>query len=318
MAISVLGIVDWHGGWDEEGYRSYSLKLLVESDSTWDGPANISLASGIPAVGAAWNFLSDVDLGVWCRPERSIDPVLQNEPNRHWFVELNFNNKPIRRCADSVDNPLLEPPQVSITFSRYTILIRYDQDGKAVISSSYEFLPDDVREADQPRPRVAITRNTATSSLAAATALLANIPGQPGPLNSSIMWGLPARTIRLANFTSNDRWYGSCIKYYEETFEFEIEYDTWWPWSFDVGYRHFEPADPDKLYADADPRTDFVGNLCPDRDAEGNETGTKSGPYLQYLDGEGRILDDYTAPVKQRLKKYGESNLLLLGIPSSL
>jgi hypothetical protein len=41
------------------------------------------------------------------------------------------------------------------------------------------------------------------------------------------MWGLAARTVKLAGFTWAQVFYGTCDYYYTRDFDFEINYGTW-------------------------------------------------------------------------------------------
>lgn len=293
----VLGRLDWNMTRDDEGHREYKIKWLVHGLLT-DGPANVMLCPGLPTIGSTWAFDGDLDLWAWCRPNMAVSPVLPGEPNEYWTVEQTFSTKPIKRCQDSsFENPLDEPIKIGGSYNRYQKLLKVDKDGVPLVNSAKELLPSEVREDDEPYPVVTMSQNVAALNLPLITSILKS------PLNDAPLWGLPARCVKFSNFTFDMNFYGTCSVYYTPQMEFQLSdngFDESLP---DAGYQRVKEGVVDPpVYPD-----DYETNL--------DDSGV---PQWTLLDGTGRPHDDPDNPVMITVRKKGESNLLLLGIPAAL
>lgn len=310
MSAIVKGRLDWSKSVDAEGYRNYKLLLLVEADDAQDGPHTISQASGMPIVGTPWLFGNDNDFWAFCWPTASFTPILTKEPNRYWQAELNFSNKPMSRCQDnSIEDPLLEPPKISGSFTRWTKKAKRDRNGKMIKSSSHE--PIDGLEVDANRPSIVIVQNLPTAGVEGFAEMV-------DTLNDAPLWGMDERKIKLSNVSFDQKIYGTCNFYYTRTLEFEVRREGFdFEDVLDVGWKvrrgKWEGTplawNPDDDADNTDPN-DFIVF----KDSKG-----ENFPQRTPLDGQGDPLTDPLTPVYiPTVEYYPESNFALLGIPTSL
>jgi hypothetical protein len=292
MAAELIGITDWWMERDSEGYRDYHIEWLIEAAVT-DGPANVHLCPMLPIIGSYWSFLADLDYQVSCRPDMEVRPVVKGEINDLWLVTQLFSNRPLRRCSeDNNDDPLSQPPTASGTFVKIRQEAKTDKDGNPLLNPAFERIRGEIVEVDAPRPTVQISRNVSSLQLPYVTSLFFS----KTVLNDSPLWGLPARKVKLANYTWNEHYQGSCLKYYTEVLEFEVD-------DFD---RPYTATGYMKLKDGGTP-----GNLL---HYEANRTGADGTVTETYLDGDGAATD---TPYETNLEIYGEADLLSLGIPTS-
>jgi hypothetical protein len=256
------------------------------------------LCPGLPQIGDTWAIFGDLDLLAFCHPDLKVTPEVTGEANTLWQAEQTFSTRAIKRCqSTSVDDPLLEPPEVSGTFTKYIREAYVDKDGDAITNSSLEIIRGELVEYDDPRPTVQVGMNVSTLPLATVTQIL-----RQAPLNSSTMWGLPARSVKLSNFTFTRKYYESCSVYYHIVYDFEINFDTWDRWMLDHGTRRLRDSGDDEN---------------PD-DMIQHRNGNDGSLQTVLLDGSGGLLAPGGTPVEIKIELFDESNLLLLGIPSSL
>ena len=306
MATSIVGKLDWSGSRDEEGHREYKVVHLVQSSLT-DGPLTVMNTSGLPAIGSFWNYSglsSDVDPWAFCRPNMQITPRVSEEPNRFWEVEQTFSTKPLKRCQDtSIDNPLDEPDRISGGFTKYTEEAAKDRFGLPILSSSHEQIRGSGVEKDNNRPTVTIEKNLSVLPLGVFAAMLDTV-------NSSSLWGLPARCIKLSSVSWSRQLYGTCYFYYTVSYEFDIRYDT--IAGIAGGFDRVLIDEGTMVLSkggDKDNPQDF--EKYKDRNGENARA---------ILNGDGEAWDGTgtDGPGNITVYLYNESNFLLLGIPTSL
>ena len=234
MATSLInGQRTWKLKRDSEGYREYTIRFLVECDDPLDGPFKALNTPGLPLPGTPWLIDNDVDYWAWCRPDAEVNPVVEDEPNRFFTIDMVFSNKPPdrnnQRCQEqSIEDPLLEPQKVSGSFVKYTEEATRDRFGFPIVNSAWEQMRGAQVEFDQNRPNVKIVQNVATLGLALFASMVDTV-------NASPLWGLPARTIKLSNISWERKYYGQCYVYYERTLEFDIRYETFDRYLLDEG-----------------------------------------------------------------------------------
>jgi hypothetical protein len=207
---------------DAYGYREYKLKWLIESNDTNDSVFTAIHTPGLPIVGTAWLFGNDSDVWVWCRRDGQVTQIVEAEPNRHFFVEQMFSNKPPefrnQICQDTVvENPILEPQKIRGGFVRHTQEAAFDRFGNQLLTSSHEQIRGAQVEFDLSRDQVHIEQNVATLDLALCESMKDTV-------NTAPLWGLPERTIKLSNFNWERKFYKSCLLYYTRMFDFEVLY----------------------------------------------------------------------------------------------
>lgn len=289
---------------DEKGHRTYSLKTLVKTTDTLDGPKIALEASGLPDIGDTWTFGNDDDPWAFCLPTASVQiyKPREGDPNNFWLVGNTFTTKPQNRCQDdSVEDPLDEPDRISGGFVKYTIEARsmFNEagDSVAILNSAGDRITG--IQKDENRPTVKIGQNVADLGLE-------TFSDKIDKLNDSTLWELEPRKIKLSNVTWQRLVYGTCNFYYSREFEFDINFNT------------FDLTD----VVDAGFRAkDASGNFIVNKDSQGENL-----PAQVMLDGTGVINTD---PVNEPefldednklgpVRLYEETNLLELGIPSEL
>lgn len=232
LPVIVPGHRTWSGSWDEEGNREYKVKYLICAGSLM-GPAVVSQTPGLPVIGSPWVIDLDLDLYAWCRPNRTFRPLVENEPNYWWEAEFTFSTKAqrpeVQRCHEaSIEIPTLEPPKVSGSFSKFTREVVYDLFGQAVKNSAHEQMRGPQMEFDHNRPTVRIEQNVYPLGIETFAPAI-------DAVNSTPMWGLPPRTVKLSNVSWDRQLYGLCFVYYKRTLEFEVDYNTWDHYLLDEG-----------------------------------------------------------------------------------
>lgn len=319
MAASVLGgPITWELERDNEGHRTYKVVHRVKTDdAAKDGLNTVLNATGIPKIGDAWSFLSgnDVDTWAFCLPQATIRPDQHKEgdPHRFYRVEQTFSTKPVRRCQDSsIQNPVLEPDKISGSFSRYTEENVKDRNSKIVKSSSHEVFTGPQVEWDASRPSVTIEQNRFDLELE----LLAELVNK---VNDAPLWGLAARKVKLSSVSWEEKWYGTCNKYYTRRLEFDINFDTFDRNIPDQGTKvldgSWDKTDPNiwnpKAGTDKNNPRHFI-----------KFTDNKGHPTKTLLDGNGNPLTNSggaaPVPVDIKFERYTQDNLLKLGIPTTI
>ena len=211
---------------DDEGYRDYSVEYLVKA-AKLDGPHAVFMTPGLPVTGSFWVVGSDLDTWVHCtryrsirihdsRPEASEGPV----GYRFWRAGFKFSNRPQKNCSDDdIEDPLLMPQKVGGTFLRYTKEATHDRYGYQLTNSSHEQMRGPQVEFDENKRTVKVEQNVAILDLAQLDLAVNRV-------NSATMWGLSPRCVKLSTISWDEKWYGTCNKYFVRQFEFDVNADT--------------------------------------------------------------------------------------------
>lgn len=316
MTMTLKGRIDWSMQRDKEGHRDYTIRWYCVSDDPLDGPERAFFTPGLPAIGSAWSFGNDSDAWAFCWPTTRVTPVNTKEPQTQWIVEQLFSTRPLSRCQDtSIEDPLSEPDRIGGSFVKYTKEVTKDRNGAALKSSSHEMLRGPIVEFDHNRPTVSIEKNLVTLPLATFAPMVDTV-------NDAVLWGLPARTIKLSNVSWQRKLYGTCTFYYVVSYEFDVDYSTFDRIAMDEGVKCLaghtavdeagDGLDPDGI----DPDTGAAYKLNPKRFVVYKDINGENTRCL--LDGDGVPLKDGASPHEIDIEYYTESNFLTLGIPSSL
>lgn len=221
MTTTLIGLINWSMARDSEGDREYHATYRVRSDSKLDGPATILATAGLPQKGSSWAIANDIDPWAFCLWDATVKPVINHESNVDWDLDFTFTTKTGRAsCKDSQqDDPLLTPPKISGSFSKYTEEADQDRFGTPLTNSAFEQLRGPKVEFDRNRPTVRIELTTSFLDLATICELMDGV-------NDSPIWGLEARCVKLSNVSWERRFYGECSVYYVITLEFDIDFNT--------------------------------------------------------------------------------------------
>jgi hypothetical protein len=231
---------------DKEGQRTYTITHLVHA-SAGEGPAAAIQCPGLPLPGSYWSVGGDVDLWAFCTPEADVQPHEEKpgELPRFYSVTQTFSTRPPaggKRCQDvQIEDPLLEPADVSGSDSEYTEEATHDKDGRPILSSSWEQLRGQQNEWQMARGGIRIRQNVAgaTQGYQLPNLLKNHVNDRP-------MWGFGPRCVRLSRAPWQRRFYGQCEVYYERTLEFDIRAEGWDRELLDEGTKaingHFDPS----------------------------------------------------------------------------
>lgn len=303
---------------DQEGHRTYKVVYRVAVTSQFNNVISALSAPGLPLPGSYLSIGTDVDLWAFCQYEVTVTPV-QDETELHQFYDLEFTfstRNPLRCASVQIENPLLEPPKITGTYTKYTVEAVVDIDGLPVRNSSHEQLRGPQVEFDVSRLSIRISQNVAALN---------------GPLldsykdcvNDRDLWGFSARCIKLSGISFEKKYYGTCFPYYARTLEFDTNVLTFDREVLDEGT---------KVLRGTWNRTTGQWDLIniggsppnPDNPSHFQRFYDWNGNYCRtLLDGRGRpiVAALGTAPggpdfATILVRKYEERNLLLLGIPA--
>lgn len=221
MAGRIRGLKTWEGSRDSKGYRTYKAKFHLEGTSYDDGPFTMMLTPGLPIPGSFWNYGNDLDPWAWCRPDIDLQNLQQKDghKSKHWHATFTYSSEPLNRCQDAkVENPLLEPPDISGGYSNHTEEATHDRFGQPITTSSHELIRGQQNEWDASKLTIRIKQNVATPYLGY---ILPN--AMMHCVNAFPIWGLPARCVKLSSAPFSIKYYGTCSAYYERNLEFELD-----------------------------------------------------------------------------------------------
>lgn len=324
--ILLTGPVRWSLSRDHDGYREYKVTRRVRTTSVADGPFQVLCTPGLTSIGAMYAFGNDLDPWVWCYPDARIGRIsgLQDgEPGCLWDVEQTFGNKQTKRCQDvPIEDPLMEPQKVSGSFTNYTEPATYDKDGYLIQLPSFELLKGPEVEFDKNRPTVRIEQNVANLGLGSFSAMVDKV-------NDDVLWGMPARCVKLRNVTWDRKIWGSCGYYYTRTFDFEIRYEEVIDGVTVAGFDKYLPQCGEKVLRGKWLLDSGVWAWALDYD--GNDeppdpynplsyirfTDTAGNPASVILNNDGTPWDGTGDVPRMLVQKYEEANFLTLGIPTS-
>lgn len=287
----------------EDGHRNYTITWHVRTSTPLDGPASILASWILPAVGTTYADPTgnDTDLWAFCTPELNIaaaPDVGDNEPFQDWLITQHWTTKPTWRCQTfPIENPLLEPFQISGDFSHEQRTARVDRFGVALKHPNHQPITGPAAEYKYSWPTITLSYNQATLPLTTYTSLLNKV-------NDAVLWGYPVRTVRFIDAKFDRLVYGSCFYYFRVAYTFEIDSNTFDKKVPAEGTLELKPggnpSNPEDFKVATDEYTDE--NISVPLDIQGRRVTRNLGNY-QYI---------------QQPQVAEQANLLLLGIPSVL
>ncbi len=205
---------------DGDGYGDFRVKYQVIGD-TFDGPSNALLAPGLPRPGDPWIIDADIDLWAFCKLDCTVTERYEKEPVRFFDIEFKFSSKPDeQRCKkEPVQDPLLIPPQISGTTTKYNEEQTWDKFGNLLVNSAFEQIRGPQVEFDRNRSTVKIQMNVPSLQLELVNSFVNTVNGTP-------WWGFPPRCVKLSDFNWEVKYYAQCYVYYSWSFTFDINTQT--------------------------------------------------------------------------------------------
>ena len=215
---------------DDNGYRTYTLKLLIRVTDLDDGVTVASNAPSLPRPGDPWLIGNDIDVWVWCRPDASITrhaSVKDGHTTYFYIGEFTYSNKPLTRdqaqkrrgCHEQqIEDPLLEPDRTSGGFKQKSKEATHNQDGTPILNSAHEVVRGPQVEFDESRPTVHVVQNRPLLEFGLLCRLIDG-------LNDAELWGFPPRWVKFSNATWQEQYHGLCYRYYTRELDFEVRED---------------------------------------------------------------------------------------------
>lgn len=244
MTAVEVNPISSEGSIDADFHREYMSTWEVLTDNKLDGPrtarrAIIPGGNAIPAYGEQYLWGNDSDPWAFCsRLHASTRDVKKTA--KLWTVKVTHSTRPkFRQSSSEIENPLDEPILLYGSFVQFRRPATTDKDGQAIVNTVGEpFVP--ALERDDSRDSLIMEINTATVSLL-QRALFRDA------VNSTPIWGLPARTVKLMQWTWRIAYFAVAEPYIQHRLEFHINTDeyptaeTGIGWDFNVlnsGFRH--------------------------------------------------------------------------------
>jgi len=301
-------IRNWTGSRSEDGFPEYNVTWTVQATGK-EGPAAVMAATGLPAVGSAYNFFTDADAWAFCTPYLKVKSLTPGEAKPGakvlWEVQQKFKTLQETEVTVFTGDPLLEPPKISGSFVNRSYFYKQDHIGASIHNVAFEIVEV---EGDKGYPTVRITINKPTLPLQTYSQAHNRV-------NDGNMWGLGLRQVKLDNISWERMPYVNNTFYFPTTFEFDINEET-----FD---RDDIPQEGEKVLdgqwdeisgawvntagANASDPADFIRMI----DLNGN-------PMRGLLNESGNPLLNSTTLYLDTVKLYKEFNFFTLGIPSNL
>jgi len=245
--------------------RQYWRTFVVLVDDPNDGDYTVRTATGVPRIGTAWQIGSESDLGA---PAAKITP--RQTDKYVWEVTVEYAADPpgSQDPGDLQENPLLRPAEITWDNEPFTEIVEFETDfDRTPVLNSQHRPYDPPIEREGSLLSLTIVRNEAGfDTFDAASAL------NPPAINKDPFFGAEPFVAKITRYTG-DLQYENGVQFYSVTRKFVFNPEKW-----------------DKVVLD----TGVV--------AVEDETGTYTDQVL--LDGEGKVLDDYTKPVYRTHRIY--------------
>lgn len=305
MAAECFGMMHWEANRGEDGHLDIVSEWLVETTDPLDGPVVVGSCSGLPATFSIWSYGNDVFSEALCSPLLVIVPNKPKDGSKgvSWTVQVKHTTRPVRSDA-LPGNPLTAPAKFSGSFLRFQAEAPRDRHGNLLVTTSFEPIQADARMRDYHRSSVQVEFNTASYLNAANSAI--------HHLNDATLWGCPARTVKLSEFSWRVAYHGNSA-YYENTLGFEIQLWGWEKEAYNGGMKSLPKAlDPDEVAPGwTVPNYRRPELYVANRDLFLNNTYT-------LLTDRGRPVSTPAEIVIIDVSHYDSYNMSLLGFPTSL
>lgn len=182
----------------ERDSRSATRTYLVKTSSASDSPVVVLAAGSLPSIG------DQHPDDAWLRVTRLDSPEPIGDTGTAWHVTVQYETrKASTDSADPVDDPLAEPPEITVEPSDDTYQLDRDADGRWFENSVGE--PFEGLVVDAPDVVITIERNEPNFSVPTVAAFR-------NALNSSTFWGQAAgfwkiKSISARSMRTGDTFY---------------------------------------------------------------------------------------------------------------
>lgn len=305
MTAYLVGLKNQSMSRDDEGHRTYELTWQFRTDSYYDGHETVlQSVNALFPVGMAYSLDNDYDPWAFLTPDLTIAPhrdLDEGEPVAHWIVTHKLTTKPMYRCnTTAIENPLLEPYNISGDFVHVSREMKTDRFGRRLRHSNYEPIFGPEVEEKVSYTSITISFNSATLPLSIFNLLINKVNDRP-------LWDMPARCVRFTDAKWERVLYGVCFYYFKISYTFEMNIETFDKKIPSYGMKTLAPGS-----------IPFVpGNYIQRKD----DLGENIGPVFLDVWGNEASADDALGESNvwiQDIQLAKEGNLLLLGIPNTL
>ena len=319
MAGISLGPWTWSGERTDDNHREYPVTYLVYTDHD-DNPSVAMRAAGLPTTGSIFNEGIPGVLGfAYCTPftRARYHGQVSGEPFHFWLVDKKFSTRPLDTVRDDTyTDPTLEPDRLSGSFVKFVqeaTKVPGSSPPEFYESSSHELIRGPQVEFDNNKPTVIVEKTERTFDLGGLSTFVDTV-------NDDVVWGLPARTLKLSSLPWTRHYQllagGSYQTYFVYRLEFDVDMNTFDRLVPDEGTRVLRGEwvgdvwVPD-VTADKDNPQDFI------RWTARPEDGGEIIPHV-LLDGIGNPVQNTNLVAEIEIKHYQEQNFSLLDLPPNL
>lgn len=303
--------VDREGPQSENGRRQYMRKFVVETNSAYDDPGVVLGAPLLPQLYDAYVTLS----GIQDDAARVVylDPKQAPKSRLVWYVDVLYDTE-----FDRLDNPLLEPPQITHESETYQLPLpgSYNQSTSSGSSgTTFQFQSGILNSAGDPydppptieqsRPIVRFTRNQSFFTLDFKVRF-------ENSVNGDVWNGLAARQAWLKSIQAELLVQRSTsrlrpdVTYWRVSYLFALKRETWDLQLLDYGprYRKISGGTPVPFGANDVPKIGLLNNTTAPN--SGTFDGEKKGPSALAAYNRFRVMKE---------EAFSELNInLLLGL----
>jgi hypothetical protein len=221
--------------------RTYKRTFLVQTSTRFDGSGTARAAVdpdtglAVPLVGNSYTngtatfFHTEVDAGAFVQ---SVSAEENSEDGKAWLVTVEYGPYDASQFSD---NPLDWPLRVSFGANRYEKILQKDEDGNAIVNSSGDPFSEPAT-IDDSRSLITTVRNELKSSFDFTLA-----ETYRDSINAASWNGFDRQTVKCTSIVTGQEQYDSKAQvwYYEVTYVFEVNRNTWLSKPLDQGYTDY-------------------------------------------------------------------------------
>lgn len=258
---------------NERFQRSYTRTFRVLTDDPHTGPAIVREAVGI-AVGDTYSTGTEYDDFAYCLNKSA---SCTSEDGKQWVVTVSYGPPPDSSDPNNVENPLLQPYEISWGFAQFERPVEYTIYGEPICNTLNDPFSTAIMR-DDSRPVLSITRNEAFFPAGLAYLLRDCV-------NSDSFMGAGRGQAKVSNISSQRQFNTNFGFYWKTSYEFTFDAGGYDKFILNAGLREF------------DPQTRQIKNIL-------SQGVPITEPAL--LDQFGRQLQPGTPPYIRRFKVYFE------------
>lgn len=215
-------------GVDNRCRRHYRSTFEVETNDKTDGPPLILTTIGLPHIGDSYVWYNSFDDFSYVDSYGEITYRDPSKTQRLWRVPVVYKaptseasgaSRPLNSFGHLINDfadPRNEPWEVWGSFQQFQKPVTSDKDWARLANVNDEpYVP--AIEKEDCHDTLCLKKNTAFISLGTRSDLVNKV-------NSSTMWGLAARQIKLAQWHWRLLYFGQNIPYIENVLEFKVSY----------------------------------------------------------------------------------------------